>query len=182
MADAGSPDRALVHAQRRRQRDDERLRGRRGRHHQAGARARARRQSRARVGGAVRDHRSAKKRSTGTPANVPMRGIEPTALQVRDEVTIVDGRMFQFGTNEVDRRPRRQPAVRRRRPRVASSRRAELTLEGGRHLRGRRPRRRNRDLVRRARCSRAPTGAATPISRCWRGSTRRRRSTRSRTG
>lgn len=40
------------------------------------------------------------KRSTGTPANVPLRGVEPAALQVRDEVTLVSGRMFQFGTNE----------------------------------------------------------------------------------
>jgi len=39
--------------------------------------------------------------STGTPANVPMRGIEPAALQVRNEVSIVEGRMLQFGTNEV---------------------------------------------------------------------------------
>src|SRR5690606_16054646 len=41
------------------------------------------------------------KKSTGTPANVPLRGIEPTALAVRDEVSLIDGRMFQFGTNEV---------------------------------------------------------------------------------
>lgn len=41
------------------------------------------------------------KRSTGTAANVPMRGVEPTALAVRDQVSIVEGRMFQFGTNEV---------------------------------------------------------------------------------
>lgn len=41
------------------------------------------------------------KASTGTSANVPMRGIEPVALQVRDEVSIVEGRMLQFGTNEV---------------------------------------------------------------------------------
>jgi putative ABC transport system permease protein len=40
------------------------------------------------------------KRSTRTSANVPLRGIEPAALQVRDEVKLVDGRMFQFGTNE----------------------------------------------------------------------------------
>ena len=39
--------------------------------------------------------------STGTPANVPLRGIEPAALGVRDEVSIVEGRMLQFGTNEV---------------------------------------------------------------------------------
>jgi putative ABC transport system permease protein len=41
------------------------------------------------------------KRSSGTPANVPMRGVEATAFAVRDEVSIVEGRMFQFGTNEV---------------------------------------------------------------------------------
>jgi putative ABC transport system permease protein len=40
------------------------------------------------------------KRSTGTPANVPLRGIEPAAQQVRDEVKLVEGRMFRFGTNE----------------------------------------------------------------------------------
>jgi putative ABC transport system permease protein len=41
------------------------------------------------------------KKSTGTPANVPLRGIEPTALKVRDEASLVEGRMLEFGTNEV---------------------------------------------------------------------------------
>jgi putative ABC transport system permease protein len=41
------------------------------------------------------------KKSSNSPANVPMRGIEPAALQVRDEVSFVEGRMFQFGTNEI---------------------------------------------------------------------------------
>jgi putative ABC transport system permease protein len=41
------------------------------------------------------------KRSTGTPANVPLRGIQPSALDVREEVSITGGRMLQFGTNEV---------------------------------------------------------------------------------
>ncbi len=41
------------------------------------------------------------KASTGTPANVPMRGIELASLQVRREASIVEGRMFEFGTNEV---------------------------------------------------------------------------------
>ena len=41
------------------------------------------------------------KKSTGTDANVPLRGIEPSALQVRDEVKVVQGRPLQFGTNEV---------------------------------------------------------------------------------
>ena len=39
--------------------------------------------------------------STHTPANVPMRGIEPTTLEVRREARIVEGRMLQFGTNEI---------------------------------------------------------------------------------
>ncbi|MEO8071282.1 MAG: ABC transporter permease, partial [Acidobacteriota bacterium] len=41
------------------------------------------------------------KKSTGTDANVPLRGIEPTAFQVRQDASIVTGRMFRFGTNEV---------------------------------------------------------------------------------
>src|SRR5215510_11327286 len=40
------------------------------------------------------------KRSTGTPANVPLRGVESVSLQVHNEIHLVDGRMFQFGTNE----------------------------------------------------------------------------------
>lgn len=39
--------------------------------------------------------------STGTPANVPMRGIEPASLPVRPETNIIEGRMLRFGTNEV---------------------------------------------------------------------------------
>lgn len=38
--------------------------------------------------------------STGTSANVPLRGIEPSALLVRDNASMVEGRMFEFGTNE----------------------------------------------------------------------------------
>lgn len=40
------------------------------------------------------------KKSTHTSANVPLRGVEPTVMQVRDEVKLVEGRMFTFGTNE----------------------------------------------------------------------------------
>ncbi len=39
--------------------------------------------------------------STDTSANVPMRGIEPQATTVREEFSIAEGRMFNFGTNEV---------------------------------------------------------------------------------
>jgi putative ABC transport system permease protein len=42
------------------------------------------------------------KRSTPeTGANVPMRGIQPAGIPARELVSIVEGRMFQFGTNEV---------------------------------------------------------------------------------
>jgi len=41
------------------------------------------------------------KRSTGTDANVPMRGVEPAAFGVRKEVKIVEGRPFAWGRNEV---------------------------------------------------------------------------------
>jgi putative ABC transport system permease protein len=41
------------------------------------------------------------KLSTGSEANVPLRGIGPETMQVRDEAKVVEGRMFRFGTNEV---------------------------------------------------------------------------------
>lgn len=41
------------------------------------------------------------KRSTGTDANVPLRGVEPAAFAVRPEVEIVAGRRFEPGRNEV---------------------------------------------------------------------------------
>jgi putative ABC transport system permease protein len=42
-----------------------------------------------------------KKVTPDAAANVPMRGIEPVGMTLRDEVSIVAGRMFEFGTNEV---------------------------------------------------------------------------------
>jgi putative ABC transport system permease protein len=41
------------------------------------------------------------KRTTGTDANVPLRGVEPAALQVRDHLKIIQGRMFEWGKDEV---------------------------------------------------------------------------------
>jgi putative ABC transport system permease protein len=41
------------------------------------------------------------KRSTGQPANMPLRGVEQSALQIRQNVTLVDGRMFSPGSNEI---------------------------------------------------------------------------------
>lgn len=40
-------------------------------------------------------------RSTGTDANVPLRGVERAALEVRNNLQIVAGRVFQSGRNEV---------------------------------------------------------------------------------
>jgi len=41
------------------------------------------------------------KRSTHTDANVPLRGVEPAALLVRDKLKIIEGRMFEWGKDEV---------------------------------------------------------------------------------
>ena len=38
---------------------------------------------------------------SGTPANVPLRGVGPAAFEVRPEVEIVEGRRFEPGRNEV---------------------------------------------------------------------------------
>lgn len=40
-------------------------------------------------------------KSTGTDANVPLRGVTAPALEVHDEVEIVEGRPFAWGRNEV---------------------------------------------------------------------------------
>jgi putative ABC transport system permease protein len=49
-----------------------------------------------------------KKRSTGSDANVPLRGITRIAPLVRDNFELVEGRMFEWGRNEVVW-PRAQP-------------------------------------------------------------------------
>jgi len=41
------------------------------------------------------------KRSTGLDANVPLRGVESGAFDVRDKVRIVEGRRFEPGRNEI---------------------------------------------------------------------------------
>jgi len=41
------------------------------------------------------------KRSTGTDANVPFRGVEKTAFAVHNDIKIVEGRKFEPGRNEV---------------------------------------------------------------------------------
>ncbi len=41
------------------------------------------------------------KRSTGTVANVPLRGVQPEAFEVREHLRIVEGRRFRPGRNEI---------------------------------------------------------------------------------
>jgi putative ABC transport system permease protein len=41
------------------------------------------------------------KRSTNTPANVPLRGVEPGGFAIRPEVKMIEGRQFAWGRNEV---------------------------------------------------------------------------------
>ncbi len=41
------------------------------------------------------------KRSTGTDANVPLRGVDPTALLVRNDFKMLQGRANEWGKNEV---------------------------------------------------------------------------------
>jgi putative ABC transport system permease protein len=41
------------------------------------------------------------KRSTHTDANVPLRGVQPAAFEVRKDVHLVAGRRFEWGRNEV---------------------------------------------------------------------------------
>ena len=40
-------------------------------------------------------------RSTGTDANVPLRGVQASATKVREGFSLIEGRMFEWGLNEV---------------------------------------------------------------------------------
>ncbi len=41
------------------------------------------------------------KKRTGTPVNVPLRGVRPIAAELRDNLRLVAGRMFETGRNEI---------------------------------------------------------------------------------
>jgi len=41
------------------------------------------------------------KKSTGTPANVPLRGVQPAAFSTRPDLKLTAGRVFEWGKNEV---------------------------------------------------------------------------------
>ncbi len=42
-----------------------------------------------------------RKNDPDSSSNVPLRGIEPAAMRLRSEVSLIQGRMLEFGTNEI---------------------------------------------------------------------------------
>jgi putative ABC transport system permease protein len=49
----------------------------------------------------LRHHRHSKNQYARVIGHVPMRGIEAEAMKVRSGISLIEGRMFRFGTNEV---------------------------------------------------------------------------------
>ena len=181
MEQSGSDSRALVMRSGADSEMTSGLGGARSRHHQAGARPAPRRPDRRRLGRALRDHRHPEDRHQhpGQRADARRRaaGDRWSATSSR----IVEGRMFEFGTNEVvvGRGASGQlPGPDRRQH---DSLRTEH-LAGGRHVRDRRQHRRDRNLVRLARAAGRVSPRQHAIKPCWRGSIRARASTRSATG
>ena len=78
-----------------------------------------------------------------------MRGIDPASFGVRDEAQLVEGRMLRFGTNEVVVGRAAARSYAGLDGRLRDQGRAEL-VDGGRHVRVARQRRRDGNLVRRA--------------------------------
>ena len=119
------------------------------------------------------------KKSTGTPANVPIRGVQPEAVATRDALRVVEGRMFEFGRNEVivGRAAQGQFAGLEVGSELAAGGNAWRVVARSRPA-DRSPSRRSGSTLR---CCSRPTGAGTPTSRSWHGSSQRRRSTHSRT-
>ncbi len=119
------------------------------------------------------------KRSTGTDANVPLRGVEKAAMPVRGDIKIVEGRTFELGRNEV--------IV------GAGAARAFAGLDVGKKIRVGQNEwevvgiftaaaaRRNRRSGPMPPCSSPPISAAIPFNRSMRSSPRRRRFRSSRT-
>ena len=104
------------------------------------------------------------KRTTGTDANVPLRGVEPPALQVHDNLKIVQGRMFDWGKDEVIVGARRGAGICRAERRLGIKV-GRYRMAGRRHVFGQRRRRRNRRSGPTPRCCRMPITVAIPFSR-----------------
>ena len=158
-------------AQRRRQRDGQRPRPRRDAPHRRRPRASARdAEGAARLRRAVRDHQPAQALDRHRRQRARCAASSRAAFAVRDHVQIVEGRMFEWGKNEVivgggAAREFARPRGRRHACSVGRRR-----LAGGRHLHGRRRRRPSPRSGPTPRCCRPPTSAATPSSRSTSGS------------
>ena len=103
------------------------------------------------------------KRSTGTAANVPLRGVEPTVQQVRAGAADRRRPDVHVRHERGDRRPRGRRPVCRRGPRLGVQVRRD-DAEDRRHLHEQRLGGRDRDLVRRSRASgRLPPRQLVPV-------------------
>ena len=100
MAASGSPDSAHRAAQRRGQRDGQRL-SRDQTRIIADAPGVARTAAGPLASAELFVIINLPKISTGSDVNVPLRGVERAAFEVRDKLKIVEGRMFEWGKNEV---------------------------------------------------------------------------------
>ena len=147
------------------------LGGARSRHHQAGARPAPRRPDGGRVRRALRDHRHPEDRHEHARPTCRCAASSRRRRRCATKFSIVEGRMFEFGTNEVvvGRGASGQlPGPDRRQHDPVGPEH----LAGGRRVRDRRQHLpRPRSGATRA-CCRARIAAATPTRRCWRGSTR----------
>ena len=103
--------------------------------------------------------------STGTPANVPMRGIGPQTLAVRDNASIVEGRMLRVRHQRGGGRTRRQRAVPGPDPRQRDPLGAEHLDTWSASSRPTAASTRPRSGATSG-CCRAPIAAATPTSWC----------------
>ena len=170
MRESGSPIARARHAQRRRQRDDERRQRPRSGPHPPGAGHPPRRPDGARVGRALRDHRPAQAQHRHAGQRADARHRPADAGRARQRRRSSRGGCWSSA-------PTRSwwaaaPAGSSRGSRWA----AEVAVgpehvDGGRHLRGRRRRRPKPRSGATPACCRAPTAAATPTSSWSRGST-----------
>ena len=119
------------------------------------------------------------KKGAGTEANVPMRGVQPAAFEVRPDVKIIAGRRFEPGRNEIIvGRGALGQFVGLDVGRTVRWGQNTWTVVGIFEANGTLP---ESEIWTDARCCSRPTSGATPSRRCTRSSSRRKRSRRSRT-
>ena len=163
MTVSGSPDGADRPAQRRRQRNGQRPGPRRDAHHCRCAGRGAHGTRPARVRGIVRHHQPSQTLDRHWTRMCRCAAWNTPRLQVRDNLKIVQGRMFEWGKNEVIVGARRGPGIRRAGRRLEHQS-GPLRMAGRRHFFRRRRRGGIGNLDRTRTCCRQPTTAATRSS------------------